>query len=259
MLELANFFLSFSHNAVIIPFMIIGYIWLNKKMFFEAICLILLSIIINYALKVTFKIPLNPALKIDGYAFPSGHMQSSLVFYSWLAYKHKGAILSLLVGFLLFAIAWALKYMGYHNIYDILGSIFFGILWMVIFWKLRKISKKQDIIFIFIGIFLTSYIHIMDKILPHIYLALYALMGFVLVGEKFPKKEYSNMNKILSTIFCVSIIIIIKVIFTMKIFLSLPIFIYQLQWLIIGCIIPLSGKIIECLYARIFDKSKLGP
>lgn len=256
--ELANFFLNFSHDTVIIPFMIIGYIWLKKDMFFEAICLILLSMIINYALKVTFKIPLNPELKIDGYAFPSGHMQSAFVFYGWLAFRYKSAVLSILVGFLLFAIGWGLVYMGYHNIYDILGGIFFAALWMVIFWKFRQFSKRQYIIFISLGLFLISYIHIMDRILPHIYIAIYSLVGFVLAYGKGVKKEYSNRIKFFSTILCFASIFCLKVIFTMEIFLSLPIFIYQLQWVIIGCIIQLSGKIIELLYARIFVKSKLG-
>ncbi|WP_155114726.1 phosphatase PAP2 family protein [Rickettsia rickettsii] len=35
-------------------------------------------------LKYIFEITLNPALNIKGFAFPSGHMSSGVVFYGWL-------------------------------------------------------------------------------------------------------------------------------------------------------------------------------
>lgn len=42
---IAKFFLSFSHDIVIIPLLILGYIWLNREVFFNAIYLILVSIL----------------------------------------------------------------------------------------------------------------------------------------------------------------------------------------------------------------------
>ncbi len=39
--NVAKIFLSFSHDIVIIPLLILGYIWLEQKVFFNAICLIL--------------------------------------------------------------------------------------------------------------------------------------------------------------------------------------------------------------------------
>lgn len=253
--DLANFFLKFSHDGVIIPFMIMGYIWLNREVFSDGICLILVSIILNYALKVTFKIPLNPDLNLQGYAFPSGHMQSPLVFYGWLAYKFRKAIISLLVSFILFAIGWSLIHMGYHNIMDVIGAIIVGIIWILLYGFVIAKSKNSSLLLIVIAAILAIYIHNLKEISPHIYLVYYALIGFALTESKVTHTKYSNWNKVFSTILCFGSVIGVKVIFTMEIFLSLPIFIYQLHWVFIGCIIPLSGKVIELINAGIFNKS----
>jgi membrane-associated phospholipid phosphatase len=121
-----HFFLFFAHDAAIVPLLLIGVMWSERSLFRHATYLILISMIINYALKITFQIPLAPHLHKVGFAFPSGHMQSSFVFYGWLSQKMYPKKYFLLLTLLIIFIAISLIKAGYHNLYDILGAVFFG-------------------------------------------------------------------------------------------------------------------------------------
>lgn len=167
---ITNFFLSLSHDTIIIPFVTLGYIWLDRKLFFNAISLLLLSIIFNSALKITFQIPLSPLLNKEGFAFPSGHMQSSTVLYGWIFLHTQNLFYKLLIIIALFGIAISLVHYGYHDYYDILGAIFFSSLLLAISYKT---IKKQEtffpkIVFI-ISTVMIIYISInYQKILEHL-------------------------------------------------------------------------------------------
>ncbi|KJV80428.1 putative membrane protein [Rickettsia hoogstraalii str. RCCE3] len=63
--------------------MLLGFTIFRRQLFAQAICVLLFTTILNILLKYTFEIPLNPALNIKGFAFPSGHMSSGVVFYGW--------------------------------------------------------------------------------------------------------------------------------------------------------------------------------
>ncbi|MFK7968343.1 MAG: phosphatase PAP2 family protein [Rickettsiaceae bacterium] len=167
---ITNFFLSLSHDTIIIPFVTLGYIWLDRKLFFNAISLLLLSIIFNSALKITFQIPLSPLLNKEGFTFPSGHMQSSTVLYGWIFLHTQNLFYKLLIIIALFGIAISLVHYGYHDYYDILGAIFFSSLLLAISYKT---IKKQEtffpkIVFI-ISTVMIIYISInYQKILEHL-------------------------------------------------------------------------------------------
>jgi len=87
---LAKGFLTFSHPIVIVPLLLIGLVGevvLGQKSPCEwrlACLLVLFSMILNVFLKSLFLVPLNPALGKEGFAFPSGHMQVSVVLYGYL-------------------------------------------------------------------------------------------------------------------------------------------------------------------------------
>jgi hypothetical protein len=50
--NIANFFLAFSNDILIIPIIILGFIWLNRVVFYHASCIILLSMLfIQYGFK----------------------------------------------------------------------------------------------------------------------------------------------------------------------------------------------------------------
>ncbi len=90
--------------------------------------LVAFDIVVNVALKGTFKIPLAASLHKVGYAFPSGHMQLATVFYCWLASLIASRPGRSLIMVLLIGIGASLIHFGYHNLYDVIGGFVSGIL-----------------------------------------------------------------------------------------------------------------------------------
>lgn len=240
---IAKIFLSFGHEIFIIPLRILGYIWLEKEIFFNAICLILVSILGNFALKITFQVPLLPHLG-QGFAFPSGHMQSAVVLYGWLIAKTRNFIYRVLMISVLIGIALSLVYCNYHNYFDVLGAIFFGYL-LIFFYSLLANSGKQILLssVVTLSTLLLLYILLLHKFIEeHLWMAYYALIGVVFSERNFVREITTKdlQNKIIATIICFTIIFITKMLCTIWFISSLPIFIQQIQWAIIGFSIPAS-------------------
>ena len=240
--NISRFFLTFSHDTIIIPLIIIGYIWIDKKVFFHGICLLLTSMLLNLALKITFQVPLAPSLGKEGFAFPSGHMQSSIVLYGWLLKSINKLIIKVLIAILLIGISWGLVHLGYHNYFDVLAAVFFGLLLIFIYsWFLKNF--KESILFLILLLFSTllmAYIGLLYEIKEYSWLAYYSLIGFIFSEYCFRNKKatISNNVKVIATIFCACIFLLVN-----QTFLILKIdllFLSQLKWLFIGFCIPLS-------------------
>ena len=78
--ELYKFFLSFVHNPVLLPLIIIGYIWLDRRIFFHAASILLLGMLVNGALKYTFRIPLSPSIGKQDLHFLADTCKHQLLF-----------------------------------------------------------------------------------------------------------------------------------------------------------------------------------
>ena len=126
--KLADFFLFFNHETTLIPLIVVGFIVFKRSVFGQAFYLLLFTMIFNSLLKSIFQIPLSASLGKEGFAFPSGHMQVSCVFYGWLMMAFPSLSLRILLCFLLTGIGWALVHFGYHNWLDVLGALGFGFL-----------------------------------------------------------------------------------------------------------------------------------
>ncbi len=240
MLEiLTKFFLIFSHDTMIIPIIIGGFIWSNRNIFYHAICLVLLSMLLSFILKFIFQ-----KQSVYGLAFPSGHMQASVVLYGWLAYKFRNYFLTALITILLLGIGFSLVYSGYHDYYDVLGGIFFAILLLASYsFALNKMPSKTPYFNLSLATcFMLSIFFYCGSILPHLWLAYYALLGFIISAKIFGQDiELKTITgKILTSLFCLIAIVGIKGIFQLQILSGLPIYLSQLQWLLIGFIVPLS-------------------
>ncbi len=239
--NISNLFLTFSQDTLIIPLIILGYIWLDKKIFFNAICLILISIHFNSTLKCTFQVPLSPTLHKEGFAFPSGHMQSSVVLYGFLFTEIRSFLVKSIIIALLFGIGFSLVYFGFHNYFDILGAIFFGVLLIFSYKFLLKINNDKIIyplILCFVS-FLMLYIAFVYKIKENLWMSYYALIGVMLSEYYFKNKKtiLDKKNKITATFFCFLMMLIIRKTLT---FNDLPFFVTQTQWILIGFCIPFS-------------------
>ncbi len=135
---LANFFLFFSHFECVIPIILLGLVF-RPQVFFQTACLVLIDIVVNVALKGTFKVPLSPILNKIGYAFPSGHMQFATVFYGWLAFNFSWPWLRVIIFVLLFGIGCGLIHYDYHNFLDVTAGIIFGLLLIYLFYVSQAI------------------------------------------------------------------------------------------------------------------------
>ena len=231
-----KFFLFFSNDSLIIPILILGIIWLNKEIFYHAICLLLLSMIYSHALKVSFQI----SSPLYGFVFPSGHMLASTVFYGWIAYQYKNIILSILTAALLIGVAISLVHANYHEYFHVVGGFFFAILLMIAYqYILLKKPLWINRFSIIVATILMLYIYLkIGAISASSWLGYYALIGFIFSSAVFQEKallKKSNMIKIFISILSFLAIFSIGYIFK---FIDAPVYLFQLKWLFIGISIP---------------------
>ena len=109
------------------------------------------GVIISYVLKRILQIPRpNDALiPIEGYAFPSGHALSAVIFYSMLILlfhkkiKNKVARNSFMVVNILIILLVGLSrvMLKVHTFYDVVGGFIIGLLWIFIVYKVLEKIK----------------------------------------------------------------------------------------------------------------------
>ncbi len=237
-----RFFLLFSHDTVIIPLLVFGYIGGNRKIFFHAIGLILMSMLLNSALKVTFKIPLDPSISKDWFAFPSGHMQLAVVLYAWLFQSMRHPLIRWACVLICMGIAGGLLYFNYHQLYDIVGAIGVGLLWVGSYKKLLKVSStglSLPVILIISASLLMLYIHWIYGLKDHMWMAYYTLIGIQAGEYRFGRNPtaLSIIRKGFATaFFFVSFLIFHKISIGYTFLPGL----FQIKWMAIGACIPLS-------------------
>lgn len=151
---LAKGFLTFSHAAIMGTLLMGGLLtgggfFLKSpsrqgSVFWGHTCLLVLfTLIFNVFLKSLFLVPLNPALGIKGFAFPSGHMQVSTVLYGMLFQAYPHPLLRKILLIILSGIGYGLVQQGYHTLTDVVGAIAFAILTLYAFLKLTGLPFIQ--------------------------------------------------------------------------------------------------------------------
>ncbi len=125
---IADFFLYFNREIIVMPLIGIGYWVYRPRLFSHVLFLILLSMIVNTFLKCLFQVPLKPHLNQQGwYAFPSGHMQLATVLYGRLWWEFRKTKWAQLLLALLGGIAWAMIWKNYHDFIDVAAGVIVGI------------------------------------------------------------------------------------------------------------------------------------
>ena len=188
---LAKAFLAFSHPILIVPFLVIGFL-LEKNgliknfkrgpMVWENACLLILfTMIFNTFLKSLFLVPLNPSIGKEGFAFPSGHMQVSVVFYGWVFWIYANRSIRGLILLILAGVGWSLIQQGYHTLEDVVTAAVVGSLTVYGFMKVSQlplIQKKPECLglcLIPVAGLMMGIIHYRIGIPPHIQIT---FMGF---------------------------------------------------------------------------------
>jgi membrane-associated phospholipid phosphatase len=102
------------------------------------------SVVSNYWLKITFRIPRPPAtnwlpgVHASNYSLPSGHAQNSTTVWGWIAIKIKIWWMAVLSVALIGMIGLSRIYIGVHWLGDVIFGWAVGLLLLIILWKLEE-------------------------------------------------------------------------------------------------------------------------
>ena len=181
--HIANFFLLFCDPPLIYTLFILGFLFINRAVFIHSACLCSFDIITNVALKGSFKLPASAIITHASFAFPSGHMQFSTVFYVWLGLQYPSWLLRGIIVILLAGIAASLIHYNLHDIYDIMGGLFFGLLLVYSYrYLVANIPEKLPWLLLATGSILMFYNGFLyGTIADYAWTAFYTLCGLVLV------------------------------------------------------------------------------
>lgn len=127
-------------------FLILLIILIKKKyqVFYSTVIISTTSGMLNGTLKPLFQIPLMPHLG-TGFAFPSGHLQMSTVFYGYLYLQ--GLISRPFYLILIFILAWAMYAQNFHTPIELLAGFITGLMVLVVF-RYTPILKYKSVIFL---------------------------------------------------------------------------------------------------------------
>ncbi len=234
------------NEIVLVPVIIGGFLAIDRKVFGHATILLMFIMILNSFLKSIFQVPLAEHLNIEGYAFPSGHMSSAITFYGWLILNTKNNFIRFALASLIAGVGFSLIYKGYHNIYDIAGSIFFCAILLAIYTWLSKTKQASDKPFL-LGYLMIAfsagimwYFNKNDTIPNHVWMAFMVLTGFTLSWTFFANSIKSNPSVLSAIVGFLCIIGIYYLSMKIKVMVNIP---YDFQWAIVGILIPVAAKL----------------
>ncbi len=199
---LAHYLLKFGHQTFIMPIIVLSMIFHKREPYAKAACLFCIIMIFNTLLKNVFKVPLMSHLG-TGYAFPSGHMHAATVFYGYILYKTDNYVIKFLLACIICGLAFALIYHNYHHLPDIVGSVAFAVIELLICKELEtKFGNVENaIIAILFSIASIAIIWSMINIIDfHIWIASYVMLGFMIGCAIFPNKPLSDYIQKVSAI-----------------------------------------------------------
>ena len=175
---ICTFLLLFAKEAVLIPVFLLGYFFYNRKIFFQALVLLLLGIIVAAFLKEIFKVPLMPHLGA-GWSFPSGHMFAACTFWGFLAIEIRNKNFSIVVVTLLIGIGFSLIHCNYHILIDVLAAAVFSLIYIIFYRLLLRLTPfgQNNALLSFCAFLLGSLLIYLMPFKPILYLPMGALLG----------------------------------------------------------------------------------
>lgn len=243
---IAEAFLNCGHEMVLVPLIILGFLAFDRKIFGNATFLLLFTMIFNVLLKALFQVPLAAHINKVGYAFPSGHMHSAVVLYGWLLLNMRNSLIKIGLAILITGIAFGLIYQKYHNIYDIIGALFFGVATLVIYSPIARINIFNNKPFLLgylciaLSICIMWYLNSINSLSNHVWMAFMVLSGFTISWTIFAKSITKN-PPFLGAMFGLAFILgIYYCTIMLKHWANIN---YDIQWVMVGVLIPLTARI----------------
>lgn len=126
----------------IVVFTMIGFVFVDRKVFGYCMYLLFLTMIYNTILKNIFQMPLPETCPSTGFGFPSGHAHFYSVFYFWVMVHYKHNIFRI-VCFIMWAFScFRVVYLGYHYAFDVFAASVFALV-SVLLYK-NFVESKMD-------------------------------------------------------------------------------------------------------------------
>ncbi len=246
-LEMITKILLMSCNEIVlVPLIIFGFLALDRKIFGHATILLMFVMILNAFLKSIFEVPLSEHLNIEGYAFPSGHMSSAITFYGWLFLSTKNNFIRFILGIVIVGVGFSLINKGFHNSYDIAGSVFFCTILIAAYAWLAKTKHASDKPFL-LGYVMAAfsggilwYFNTNETIPNHVWMAFMVLVGFTVSWTIFANSIKSNPSVLSAILGFLCIVGIYYLSLKVKVMIDLP---YDFQWALVGILIPIAAKL----------------
>lgn len=196
--------LFFGHPPAIVFLFSLVYWFSSKAEGRHLLLLVSISMIVNAALKLYFKIPLKPHMADQNwYAFPSGHMQLASVFYGHLfwvyrqKYKPLWGIILLLGGY-----GWALIDQNFHDYADVGAGFAVGVLVLVLYQGSVRVAFKYGVErymglwWLFMTLPCLGYISLQVIPVIHAWRAQGAILGIVLATLLIRRQSYDSFRSV---------------------------------------------------------------
>jgi membrane-associated phospholipid phosphatase len=125
------------YTTFFLIFLPIGYWLWDKHMFTRLAVLIIITGILNAFMKDLFHDPRPPVQFAidprtgDSFGFPSGHAQVAVAMWFWLAYEMKRTWAWVVAALIAIGVCLSRLYLGVHDIEDLLGGAFLGLVTII--------------------------------------------------------------------------------------------------------------------------------
>jgi len=241
----------------------IVYLLISRELGFKLILLFMTSAWINVTLKAILAMPRPPQelwkVEASGYGFPSGHAQSSTVFWGYLSYKVRIRAFILFATLMVLLIAYSRVYLGVHYPHDVAGGIIIGLALILIshiiehrlshhFMKTHY-SFKILMLFFYSLFVLLLLLVVKDLIIVKIAgLILGGGLGHIIVNEKYGIREISSF-KIRATMTIMGEMLVFICYMLVRKVLN-PLILY-LGFMVLGLIITFTPLLVVLLFKKI--------
>jgi membrane-associated phospholipid phosphatase len=127
------------YTPFIMLFLPLGYWAWNKRLFTRLALFVFMSAVLNGLIKEIFQDPRPDAIYRldmnvgDSYGLPSGHAQTAVVLWFWLAYESRKRWAWVFAAVLVVCISFSRLYLGVHDIEDIVMGLSLGVICLYFF------------------------------------------------------------------------------------------------------------------------------
>lgn len=248
-----SLFLKTGDQIFLVPITVIGFIFFKREAWGQAICLYLFTMIFVYALKITFKVPLDPMFGVGKYSFPSGLMQSTFVYFGWLFLSTRSEIYRAVIIFVLLGVASGLLYFGYVGPIDILGSIGFGLLTLYIFRKVispkykHQPAKSVGVLWLAFSIIFMGVAVVQGRVTEHLWLPFFVFPGLAFSWMVFEKQiNHYKLPIGRGMLVLITVLVFVYALLSLGSFIKTlggPVYTAYIPWFFVGACLPFFIKI----------------